>query len=269
MLDFDAPEALLFTENVSNRARLWGGPAGGYAKDAFHDQVVHGRGDAVNPARVGTKAAPLYRRTPAPGETWVLRLRLAPAATADAGAARDLGAGFDALIARRIEEADAFYRRVTPFAMPEDLRRVQRQAFAGLLWSKQYCHCFVDRWLKGDPAGPTPPPERWQGRNHGWWHLDAADVLSMPDKWEYPWFASWDMAFHCMAFALIDPDFAKDQLLLLTREWYVHPNGQIPAYEWNFGDVNPPVHAWAAIRICQIEQKMSGRMDHLFLERIF
>jgi hypothetical protein len=269
VLDFDAPEALLFTENESNRARLWGEASAGYAKDAFHDYVVQGRAEAVNPAQVGTKAAPLYRRTVAVGETWVLRLRLCAAATADGGVARDLGADFDALIAQRIEEADAFYRRVTPFPMPEDLRRVQRQAFAGLLWSKQYYHYFVDRWLEGDPAGPTPPASRWQGRNHGWWHLDAADVLSMPDKWEYPWFASWDMAFHCVAFALIDPDFAKDQLLLLTREWYMHPNGQIPAYEWNFGDVNPPVHAWAAIRICQIEQKMTGRMDRLFLERIF
>ncbi len=264
-LDFEPPEELLFTENESNVERLWGQPRAGPAKDAFHDHVVDGRAGVLSPLPAGTKAAAHYRRVLAPGETWVLKLRLGPDAAPDA----PLGPAFDALFAQRIAEADAFYRRVTPFDMPDDLRRVQRQAFAGLLWSKQYYHYFVERWLQGDPAQPPPPEARKQGRNHGWWHLDAADVLSMPDKWEYPWFASWDMAFHCVAFALIDPDFAKQQLLLLTREWYMHPNGQIPAYEWNFGDVNPPVQAWAAIRVCQIEQKMTGRMDHLFLERIF
>jgi hypothetical protein len=264
-LHFDAPEALLFTENESNSKRLWGQTGGGYVKDAFHDHVVGGHTDAVNPNHIGSKAAPHYRRELAPGETWVIRLHLGP----DNAAAPSLGADFDALFAQRIAEADAFYRRITPFDMPDDLRNVQRQAFAGMLWSKQYYHYFVERWLDGDPTEPTPPASRKQGRNHGWWHMDAADVLSMPDKWEYPWFASWDMAFHCVAFALIDPDFAKQQLTLLTREWYMHPNGQIPAYEWNLSDVNPPVHAWAAIRICQIEQKMTGRMDHLFLARIF
>ena len=264
-LHFDPPEELLFTENESNRARLWGEPAGGFAKDGFHDHLVGGHAGAVNRAGFGTKAAPRYRRELAPGEAWVIRLRLGSAGTAQPS----WDAGFDALFAQRIAEADAFYRRVTPFEMPDDLRNVQRQAFAGMLWSKQYYHYFVERWLDGDAGEPPPPESRKQGRNHGWWHVDAADVLSMPDKWEYPWFASWDMAFHCVAFALIDPDFAKQQLTLLTREWYMHPNGQIPAYEWNFSDVNPPVHAWAAIRICQIEQKMSGRMDHLFLARIF
>ena len=264
-LHFEAPEALLFTENESNARRLWGQTGGGYAKDAFHDYLIGGQADAVNPNHIGSKAALHYRHLLAPGESWVLRLQLGP----DGDATPALDAGFDALFAQRIAEADAFYRRVTPFEMPDDLRNVQRQAFAGLLWSKQYYHYFVERWLAGDPTEPPPPDTRRQGRNHGWWHLDAADVLSMPDKWEYPWFASWDMAFHCVAFALIDADFAKQQLTLLTREWYMHPNGQIPAYEWNFGDVNPPVHAWAAIRICQIEQKMTGRMDHLFLERIF
>lgn len=264
-LHFDAPDEVLFTDNDSNSARLWGEPMTGFAKDAFHDYVVGGRADAVNRANQGTKAAPRYRRELAPGEAWVVKLRL----SSDGSLPAPLGADFDALFAQRIAEADAFYRRVTPFDMPEDLRRIQRQAFAGLLWSKQYYHYFVEGWLHGDPGGPTPPETRQQGRNHRWWHLDAADVLAMPDKWEYPWFASWDMAFHCVAYALIDPDFAKQQLLLLTREWYMHPNGQMPAYEWNFGDVNPPVHAWAAIRLCQIEQKMTGRMDHLFLERIF
>jgi len=264
-LDFEPADELLFTENESNVQRLWGQPCSGPAKDAFHDHVVGGQASVLSSVPAGTKAAVHCRRVLQPGQTWVLKLRLSPHSAPEAA----LDDGFDALFAQRIAEADAFYRRVTPFDMPEDLRRVQRQAFAGLLWSKQYYHYFVDRWLKGDPGEPPPPEARRQGRNHGWWHLDAADVLAMPDKWEYPWFASWDMAFHCVAFALIDPDFAKQQLLLLTREWYMHPNGQIPAYEWSFGDVNPPVHAWAAIRICQIEQKMSGRMDRLFLERIF
>ncbi len=251
-LHFGPEGCALFTDNDSNAQRLWGASGGGYVKDAFHDFVVDGRIEAVNPAQAGTKAALHCMRVLAPGETWVLKLRL----SRDATLAAPLGADFDALFARRIEQADAFYRQVTPFEMPDDLRNIQRQAFAGLLWSKQYYHFFVDRWLEGDPAGPQPPPSRRRGRNHGWRHLDAADVLSVPDKWEYPWFAAWDMAFHCVAFALIDPDFAKQQLLVLTREWYMHPNGQIPAYEWNFGDVNPPVQAWAAIRVCQIEPKM-------------
>jgi hypothetical protein len=264
-LYFDAADDLLFTENESNVARLWGQPGGGFAKDGFDDFVVHGRQDAVNRASVGTKAAPLYRRQVQSGQSCVLKLRLTNAGNLK----QPLGRSFDAIFEKRQREADAFYLRITPFDMPADLRNVQRQAFAGLLWSKQYYHYSVDHWLKGDAAGPPPPQARQHGRNHDWWHLSAADVLSMPDKWEYPWFAAWDMAFHCVAFALIDPDFAKEQLILLTREWYMHPNGQIPAYEWNFGDVNPPVHAWAAIRICQIEQKMCGRMDRLFLERIF
>ena len=264
-LYFEPGDDLLFTDNETNGARLWGTPPQGFAKDGFDEFVVHGRHDAVNRAQVGTKAAPLYQRLVAPGETWVVKLRLT-----NAGSLKDaLGRGFDTTFERRRREADAFYLRVTPFEMPADLRLVQRQAFAGLLWSKQYYHYVVDHWLQGDPVGPPPPAERKLGRNHEWHHLATADVLSMPDKWEYPWFASWDTAFHCVAFALIDPDFAKQQLLLLTREWTMHPNGQIPAYEWAFGDVNPPVHAWAAIRLCQIEAKATGRMDRLFLERIF
>ena len=264
-LYFEPAEAVLFTENESNAARLWGLPAGGFAKDAFDECVVHGRRDAVNPAQSGSKAAPHYCRVVGAGETWSVRLRLSSSGTLKGA----LGRAFDATFALRQREADAFYRRVTPFELPPDLRNVQRQAFAGLLWSKQYYHYVVDHWLQGDAVGPPPPEARKRGRNHEWTHLATADVLSMPDKWEYPWFAAWDMAFHCVAFALIDADFAKNQLLLLTREWYMHPNGQIPAYEWAFGDVNPPVHAWAAIRICQIEAKTTGRMDRLFLERIF
>ena len=264
-LYFEPPQDVLFTENESNGARLWGLPGGGFAKDGFDEFIVNGQPHAVNPEHVGTKAAPHYQRVVAPGETWVVKLRLSNVGTLK----NALGAKFDAVFERRKNEADAFYHRVTPHPMPDDMRNVQRQAYAGLLWSKQYYHFFVDQWLKGDPVGPPPPEGRKRGRNHTRWHLDAADVLSMPDKWEYPWFAAWDMAFHCVAFAPIDPEFAKSQLLLLTREWYMHPNGQIPAYEWAFGDVNPPVHAWAAIRICQIERKATGRMDHLFLERIF
>jgi len=265
-LHCDAPDNLLFTENESNLRRLFDTANDSpFVKDAFDEFVVHGERGAVNPEEVGTKAAPHYVRSIGVGETAVIRLRLTNAAKVTA----PLGEAFDALFAQRVAEADAFYQRVTPFALPDDMRNVQRQAFAGMLWNKQYYRYMVNRWLHGDPAGPPPPESRLRGRNHEWWHLSAGDVLSMPDKWEYPWFAAWDMAFHCMTFAMIDPQFAKDQLLLLTREWYMHPNGQIPAYEWEFGDVNPPVHAWAAIRVYQIEAKIYGRKDRAFLERIF
>jgi hypothetical protein len=262
----EPPQDVLFTDNETNNARLYGAPnASPYVKDAFHEFLVHGRAEAVNPAETGTKAAAYYLRRIEAGATAVIRLRLAPRGNL----AMPLAAAFDRLVEERREEADAFYRRVTPFEMPEDMRRVQRQAFAGMLWTKQYYRYMVHRWLVGDPAGPTPPDERLKGRNHEWQHFSAGDVLSMPDKWEYPWFAAWDTAFHTVAFALIDPDYAKEQLLLLLREWYMHPNGQIPAYEWAFSDVNPPVHAWAAIRVYQIEGKMYGRHDRAFLERVF
>ena len=265
-LHCDAAGDVLFTDNESNLARLHGEPnASPFVKDGIGAFLVDGMRDAVNPAHTGTKAAPHYLRVIGAGETAVIRLRL----TNVPGSTAPLGPGFEAMFAHRQAEADAFYRRVTPFPLPEEMRNVQRQAFAGMLWNKQYYRYMVNRWLNGDPAGPLPPETRTQGRNHEWRHLGAGDVLSMPDKWEYPWFAAWDMAFHCVAFAMIDPQFAKDQLLLLTREWYMHPNGQIPAYEWEFGDVNPPVHAWAAIRVYQIEQKMYGRADRAFLERIF
>jgi len=259
------PREVLFTENESNTARLYGVPnATPFVKDGFDELVVHGHREAVNPERVGTKAAPHYVLPVEAGATAVVRLRLSDRGTL----ARALEGDFDAVFDARRREADAFYAKVTPFPLPDDMRNVQRQAFAGMLWNKQYYRYMVHRWLDGDPAGPTPPEARNEGRNHDWWHLAAADVLSMPDKWEYPWFAAWDMAFHAVTFALIDPDFAKEQLLLLTREWYMHPNGQIPAYEWAFGDVNPPVHAWAAFRVYQIEHKMYGRRDRAFLERI-
>jgi len=265
-LHCEPPEEVLLTENETNAQRLFGVPnPSPYVKDAFHEYLIGGRKDAVNPARVGSKAAPHYAFPVGAGETVVVRLRLC---TGEA-IPRPFGAGFDATFDLRKQEADAFYQRITPFDIPADMRNVQRQAFAGMLWNKQYYRYLVERWLKGDPAEPPPPASRLQGRNHDWWHMSAADVLSMPDKWEYPWFAAWDMAFHTIPLAMIDPDFAKEQLILLTREWYMHPNGQIPAYEWAFSDVNPPVHAWAAMRVYQIEEKFYGRTDRDFLERIF
>jgi hypothetical protein len=265
-LHAQTPQDVLFTDNDTNTQRLFGVPnESPYVKDGIHECVVHGRHDAVNPAKVGTKVAVHYMRLIGAGESAVLRLRLAARGDLPMPSAGD----FDALFARRLAEADAFYRRVTPFAMPDDMRNVQRQAFAGMLWNKQYYRYMVERWLNGDPAGPPPPEERRCGRNHDWAQFAAGDVFSMPDKWEYPWFAAWDLAFHAIPFAMIDPDFAKDQLILLLREWYMHPNGQIPAYEWAFGDVNPPVHAWAAVRVYQIEAKMYGRKDRAFLERVF
>jgi len=262
----DPPGEVLFTDNVTNNARLFGAPdSAPFVKDGINDCVVNGRREAVNPAHTGTKAAPHYVLLVGAGESVSIRLRLSNAEAL----ATPLGETFDATFARRIKEADEFYLRVTPFALPDDMRNVQRQAFAGMLWNKQYYEYSVGEWLDGDPAGPTPPERRKHGRNHEWWHFGAGEVLSMPDKWEYPWFAAWDTAFHAIPLAMIDPDFAKDQLLLLTREWYMHPNGQIPAYEWSFGDVNPPVHAWAALRVYQIEQKMYCRADRAFLERLF
>jgi hypothetical protein len=257
----------LFTENESN-PRVFGvtpAPAG-YFKDAFHEAVVRGRAEAVNPLHTGTKTAAWFHKTLAPGASWTLRLRLTRGTDAEAAPFT----GFDSIMAEREAEADLFYQHLQHNMPNEDARLVQRQALAGMIWSKQYFNLDVYRWLRGDPAQPPPPPERRRGRNSDWRHLAAADIFSMPDKWEYPWFAAWDTAFHCLPFAMIDPAFAKDQLLLLTSENYMHPNGQIPAYEWAFGDVNPPVHGWAAWRVFQIERRVTGgRGDLVFLERIF
>ena len=261
----DADE-LLFTENDTNRARLFGAPnESPYVKDAFHEHLVHGRPGAVNPARTGTKAAAHYRLTLAAGATAAVRLRLVDAAP-DGDA---FGAGFDATLALRRRDADAFFATVIPDRLDDDARRVMRQALAGMLWTKQWFHLDVRRWLDGDPAQPAPPPERARGRNAEWIHLYNDDVVSMPDKWEYPWYAAWDLAFHTIPLALVDPDFAKAQLVLFLREWYMHPNGQIPAYEWAFGDVNPPVHAWAAWRVYKIDKRLRGTGDREFLERVF
>jgi Glycosyl hydrolase family 63 C-terminal domain len=259
-----APE-LLFTENETNAERLYGAKnTTPFVKDAFHAVIIEGRADAVNPARTGTKAAAAYRLTLAPGAEARLRLRL----TAGAGAEPDAFATFDAVVAQRRAEADAFYAARTSALAPEE-RAIVRQAYAGLLWSKQFYHYDLLAWLEGDPALPPPPPARKSGRNADWPHLYNRDVLSMPDKWEYPWFAAWDLAFHMLPFANIDPQFAKEQLVLLTREWYMHPSGQLPAYEWAFGDVNPPVHAWAAWRVYKIAVDHHGHRDRIFLARTF
>lgn len=260
------PNAVLFTENESNKERLFGVPNDSpYVKDAFHEYLVNHRKESVNPNHKGTKAAFHHAMEVLGGKTAILKLRL----SSHGDMTDPLGKDFDAVFAERKKEADAFYQKITPFPLSEDMRNVQRQAFAGLLWNKQYYHYNVTKWLKGDPAGPPPPEDRNRGRNSRWKNLDAADIFSMPDKWEYPWFAAWDLAFHAVTFALIDPEFAKQQMLLLMKEWYMHPNGQIPAYEWSFEDVNPPVHAWAAMRIYQIEANATGRKDRAFLEKMF
>lgn len=254
----------LFTENETNFERLYGVKnASAYVKDGFHEYVIRQNKSVVNPEQTGTKAAAYYYLEIKPQETQIIHLRLSNSANL-----RDpLGYEFDRVFEQRRKEADEFYHRVTPFDITDEERAVQRQAFAGMLWSKQFYHYVIEEWLEGDrlPA----PEQRHAGRNHQWRHLYNEDILSMPDKWEYPWFAAWDAAFHMIPFAMIDPEFAKRQLELYTREWYMHPNGQIPAYEWNFGDVNPPVHAWAALRVFKIEKTMSGKADYVFLERVF
>ncbi|MGE3526756.1 MAG: glucosidase, partial [Gemmatimonadales bacterium] len=261
-----APPAYLFTDNDTNVERLYQSPnRQPWVKDAFHEYVIHQNRAAVNPAERGTKAAAHYvLEVPAGGEVRV-RLRLT-AADEDTGAG--LGPEFDETFTGRLAEADAFYAERIPAAATVDEAAILRQAWGGLLWSKQYYNYVIRDWLKGDPAQPAPPPARLHGRNSEWTHLYNRDVLSMPDKWEYPWYAAWDMAFHMLPFAQVDTQFAKEQLVLMLREWYMHPNGQIPAYEFAFGDVNPPVHAWACWRV----YKMSGprgQRDRVFLARVF
>jgi hypothetical protein len=258
-----APE-LLFTENETNAALLFGAKnESPYTKDAFHAYVVRGDARVVSPQRCGTKAAARYRLRLAAGATATLRLRLADTPRTSPFA------DFDQVFADRTREADEFYDAVMPRELGEDERRVYRQAMAGLVWTKQFYAFDVDRWIRGDPRFPAPPAARAKGRNREWRHLYNSEILSMPDKWEYPWYAAWDLAFHCIPMALVDVEFAKSQLELLLREWYMHPNGQLPAYEWSFGDVNPPVHAWAALRVYQIERRTTGRADRAFLESVF
>ena len=253
----DGTPEWLFCDNESNARRLWDADGPPFPKDGIADHVVRGTA-TVNPEHAGTKAALWYRVTVAAGQTAELRLRL----SVDGNG---VDAKWEQVVADREREADEFYRALTPSGASLDETRVLRQALAGMLWTKQFFHYDVDRWLDGDPTLPPPPEARRHGRNHEWRHLNNSDVISMPDKWEYPWYAAWDLAFHCVPLALVDARFAKDQLLLLCREWYMHPNGQLPAYEWSFGDVNPPVHAWAALRVFELD----GASDHEFLQRIF
>jgi Glycosyl hydrolase family 63 C-terminal domain len=303
-LHFHGAPELLFTENETNNERLFGSSnRTPYVKDAFNRYVVDGDTDAVNPLKIGTKAAANYRYNVAARSEIVLRMRLSetpalaggknlsdsqevghskasvnqrgsranhvdgsemPVPPAHAG-----GSDFDAIFTQRIAETDEFYAAIAPKDLSEDAKNVQRQAFAGMLWSKQFYHYVVKDWLVGDPALPEPPASRRKGRNNEWHHLHNSDIISMPDKWEYPWYAAWDLAFHCIPLAIVDPEFAKEQLILMLREWYMHPNGQIPAYEWAYGDVNPPVHAWAALRVYQIDKKQTGVGDRQFLARVF
>ena len=255
---------LLFTENETNNERIFNSAnASPYVKDAFHRTVVDGQREAVNPERQGTKATVHYADDIPAGETRVYHLRLSkqpnPQPFAD----------FEQIIALRIEEADAFYGAIQNPTLGDDERNVQRQAWAGMLWSKQMFYYDIHQWLKGDPGAPPPPPTRKHGRNSDWEHLSNFDIISMPDKWEYPWYATWDLAFHCIPLAEVDPDFAKRQLMLFTREWYMDPNGALPAYEWSFGDVNPPVHAWATYRVYLIDAEQNGTPDRAFLEGVF
>ena len=257
---------LLFTENETNTQKLFGSEnAGPHVKDALHEYVVHGRTRAVNPKRTGTKVAAHRVLDLAPGQTAVMRLRLSAESEAPT---KPFGENFAQTFAARRAEAEEFYAVVLPAGVSDEERNVARQAFAGLLWSKQFYHFIVADWLAGDSAQPPPPAARRSGRNSDWPHLFNRDIISMPDKWEYPWFAAWDLAFHMIPFARIDPHFAKEQLNLFLREWYMHPSGQIPAYEWNFSDVNPPVHAWACWRVYKMTGPRGGR-DRLFLARVF
>jgi len=287
-----APE-LLFTENETNYEEIFKyRNRSPYVKDAFHNYLIHGNKAAVNPQHAGTKMAAHYAVQIDPGQSVTLKLRLTDMnplggmdpdspmvgvitspghqdRAAGVPGSNDFAAGYDAMFALRQKETDEFYESRIPKELSDDARHVMRQAYSGMLWCKQFYHYDVYTWLEGDPAGPEPPPERWHGRNKEWTHLYNDDIISMPDKWEYPWYAAWDLAFHCIPLAIIDPDYAKEQLILLLREWYMHPNGQLPAYEWAFGDVNPPVHAWAAWRVYKIERRIRGVADRSFLERIF
>ncbi len=263
---FEGQPDLIFTENETNSRLLFNYDEGRqYTKDAFHEHVVCGRQDVVNPDGIGTKAAAVYVMDVPAGGRATIRMRL----TDSASSAKVGYPEFDQVFQVRKAEADEFYSELIPADLSPDAQNVMRQCFAGLLWSKQFYHYIVSEWLEGDPSAPPPPSSRKTGRNSEWKHLYAADVISMPDKWEYPWFAAWDLAFHCVPLALVDSEFAKEQLMLMLREWYMHPNGQLSAYEWAFGDVNPPVHAWAAWRVYKIEQKRRGVGDRTFLERVF
>ena len=280
-----SPEEILFCDNETNVRRHGGSPnAHGHFKDAFHDYIIQGKAGAVDPQHTGTKAGALYKLTVTAGGSATIRLRLTCSSQRESApsnqsrltsAAANLFKDFDDVFARCIREADEFYADLQQGIATADERLVHRQALAGMIWSKQFYYLDVFKWLNGDPAQPPPPAERKHSRNAEWMHLNNSTVMSMPDKWEYPWYAAWDLAFHAIPLALVDPEFAKSQLLVLTREWYMHPNGQFPAYEWNFSDVNPPVHAWATWRVFQMDRKHrreknpADKGDVEFLERVF
>ena len=264
-LYFEKPMLTLFTENETNRERLYGqSNRSSFVKDGFHQAVISNDYQMFNGKTSGTKFAPLYKYNIEAGSSVTVRLRLSKHGLKTSPFDRE----FDQVFKLRIKEADEFYDSITK-AGNEDQRAIQRQAFAGMLWSKQYFNIDIPRWLNGDPGNPAPPEARKLGRNHQWHALNNEDIISMPDKWEYPWYAAWDLAFHCVPIAMIDPQFAKEQLILFLREWYMHPNGQLPAYEWAFGDVNPPVHAWSCLQVYKIEKNKTGKGDIAFLKRVF
>ena len=259
----EEPDIHLFCDNETNYRRLYNAGNKGYCKDGVQDYLIHGREDAINYEQ-GTKAVLNYEHVIPAGGSVSVRLRLCPSCGGSPFHE------FEEIFAARIRETDEFYAELQHEITDEDERRVQRQAFAGMLWTKQLYYYNVEQWLNGDPGQPPPPPERLKGRNHEWTHLMNSNVISMPDKWEYPWYAAWDLGFHCLVLALVDADFAKHQLLLLTHDWYMHPNGQLPAYEWSFSDTNPPVHAWAAYRVYEIDKANNGgKGDTAFLETVF
>ena len=265
---YQPTDVALMTGNETNTKLLYGQPnQTPFVKDAFHEAIA-GRNDylcdLLRENETGTKFAPVYKKMVAPGETWTVTVRLCKGIQTD-----PFGAAFGQAFADRKADADLFYAPLMPANATPDLANIQRQALAGLLWTKQYYHYDIPHWLRGDPGQPAPPPERWQGRNHTWQHLNNEDVMSMPDKWEYPWYAAWDLAFHTVPLAMVDPVFAKNQLILLMREWYMSPTGQIPAYEWKFSDVNPPVHAWAALSVYRLERSIYKNEDVPFLKRAF
>lgn len=265
-LYFESPERTLFTENETNTERLFGvRNTSLFVKDSINDAVVSGNFERFENKNDGTKCAPIYRLKIAGGKSTTVRLRLSK----QPKTSNPLLKEFDQVFADRLKEADEFYNSITPAIADEDLKNVQRQAFAGMLWSKQYFNIDIPIWLKGDPGQPPPPETRKFGRNSDWMTLNNEDIISMPDKWEYPWYAAWDLAFHCVPLAMIDSNFAKQQLILFLREWYMRPNGQLPAYEWSFGDVNPPVHAWSCMKVYRIEKERSGKGDMAFLKKAF
>lgn len=262
-LFFDGKPQDLFCENETNHGKLYNYPGDGFFKDGINEFLVNDQQQAVNFSK-GTKGALNYDITVAAGKSETIRLRLS------AKFLTEPFKDFNALFKYRLQEADEFYGEIQAAVKDPDRKSIQRQAFAGMMWSKQFYYYDVREWTNGDPGQPAPPPERKFGRNREWMHLNNKDIISMPDAWEYPWYAAWDLAFHTIPIAMIDPEFAKNQLLLLTKEWYMHPNGQLPAYEWAFSDVNPPVHGWATWRVYKIDQKHNnGRGDRKFLEEVF